>query len=193
MWCVCVQLYIDQTKKIFDHFICISKWFLSLFVLMFCAYFVFHCFKHVLYWKTSVRVFHNSPVAKLEKCIFFCIFWFSGRDVRDSLVAHSRVSTQVAKKTKKILWKLSSWLISQLASHETPRISFLKSFSWETYFKPLTSSLKPLFQNFYIKTQPIWMFFHSINIYKVILNSFHWFWSLDYVLESLVLLVGISS
>ena len=28
------------------------------------------------------------------------------------------------------------------------------------------------------------MVFHSINISKVILNSFHWFWPLDYVLES---------
>ena len=35
------------------------------------------------------------------------------------------------------------------------------------------------------------MVFHSINISKVILNSFHCFGSLDYVLESFVLLVGI--
>ena len=35
------------------------------------------------------------------------------------------------------------------------------------------------------------MVFHSINFFKVILNSFHWFGSLDYVLESYVLLVGI--
>ena len=84
-----------------------------------------------------------------------------------------------------------SWLITRLASHETPRNSFLKGFSWETYFKPLSSSLKPLFQYFYIKTQSIWIVFHSINISKVIINSFHWFWSLDYVLESFVLLLGI--
>ena len=76
-------------------------------------------------------------------------------------------------------------------SREMPRNSFLKSFSWETCFKPLPSSLKPLFQYFYIKTQSIWMVFHSINISKVILNSFHCFGSLDYVLVSFVLLVGI--
>ena len=35
------------------------------------------------------------------------------------------------------------------------------------------------------------MVFHSINISKVILNSFHFFGSLDYVMESFVLLVGI--
>ena len=35
------------------------------------------------------------------------------------------------------------------------------------------------------------MVFHSINISKVILNSFHCFGSLDYVLESSMLLVGI--
>ena len=76
-------------------------------------------------------------------------------------------------------------------SRETPRNSFLKSFSWENCFKPLTSSSKLLFQYFFIKTQSIWMVFHSINISKIIINSFHWFWSLDYVLESFVLLVGI--
>ena len=154
---MCAQLYMDQTKKIFDHFICFWKWFLSLFVFMFSVYFVFHCFKHVLCWKTSIRVFRNSLVTKLEKCIF----------------SHFLV-----------LWQRGSWLISQLTSCETPRNNFLKGFSWKTYFKPLTSSLKPLFQYFYIKTQSIWMVFHYINISKVILNSFHWFWSLDYVLES---------
>ena len=35
------------------------------------------------------------------------------------------------------------------------------------------------------------MVFHSINILKVILNSFHCFESIDYDLESFVLLVGI--
>ena len=66
-------------------------------------------------------------------------------------------------------------------SRQTSRIIFLKDFSRENYFKLLSSSLKPLLQYFYIKTQPIWMVFHSINISKVILNSFHWFWFLDYV------------
>ena len=76
-------------------------------------------------------------------------------------------------------------------SRETPRNSFLKGFLWEICFKPLPSSLKFLFQYFYIKTQSIWMVFYSINISKVILNSFHWFGSLYYVLESFMLLVGI--
>ena len=71
-----------------------------------------------------------------------------------------------------------------LLSREMPRNSFLKGFSRETCFKPLPSSLKPIFQYFYIKTQSIWMVFHSINISKVILNYFFWFWSLNYVLES---------
>ena len=75
-------------------------------------------------------------------------------------------------------------LLLRLVGNETSRSSFLKSFSWETCFKPLPSSLKPIFQYFYIKTQSIWMVFHSINISKVILNYFLWFWSLNYVLES---------
>ena len=77
------------------------------------------------------------------------------------------------------------------SSCEMRRNSFLKSFSWETCFKPLPSSFKHLFQYFYIKTQSNWIVFHSINISMVILKFFDWFWSLDYVLESFVLLVGI--
>ena len=77
-----------------------------------------------------------------------------------------------------------SQLISRLTNCKMPKNSFLKGFLCEICFKPLPSSLKPLFQYFYIKTQSIWMVFHSINISKVILNSFIWFWSLDYVLES---------
>ena len=98
MWCLCAQLFMDQTEKIFDYFFCIWKWFLALFVFMFCAYFVFHCFKHVLCWKTSVRVFCDLLVAKLEKCIFLHFL----RLTRDS-------------------WK-SSQLILWLASHEIRKL-----------------------------------------------------------------------
>ena len=66
-------------------------------------------------------------------------------------------------------------------SHENFLISFLKGISWDICFKLLPSSPKPLFSCFYIKTQLNSSFFHSINISKVIFNSFHWFWSLDYV------------
>ena len=40
--CVCSTIY-GLIQKIFDHFICFLKWFLSFFVLMFSAYFVFQC------------------------------------------------------------------------------------------------------------------------------------------------------
>ena len=137
-------------------------------------------FKHVLFWKTSVRIFDYS---------IWLLAWAASKlpvlatcfgDLQ--AVSPSREFTQKGFATH-----------SRLTNHETPRISFLKSFffSWETCFKPLPFSLKPIFQYFYIKTQPIWIVFHSINISKIILNSFHWFWSLDYVLESFVLLVGI--
>ena len=86
---VCVLNYMfDQTKKIFDHFICIWKWFLSLFVFMFSAYFVFHCFKHVFCWKTGVRVFHDSLAScETRKKHFLRIFWFSSKEVCDSLAS----------------------------------------------------------------------------------------------------------
>ena len=86
---VCVLDYMfDQTKKIFDHFIWIWKWFLSLFVFMFSAYFFFHCFKHVLCWKTGIRIFRDSLATReIGKMHFLRIFWFSSREVCDSLAS----------------------------------------------------------------------------------------------------------
>ena len=147
-------------------------------------------FKHVLNWKTGVRVFRgsagDSPVAKPQSRAHPEAFG-------DSLAACSRL-TRDSRRFSRLKLAARGLLATEprdSPSRETPRNSFLKGFLWETCFKPLPSSLKPLFQYFYIKTQPIWMVFQSINISKVIINSFHWFWSLDYVLESFVLLVGI--
>ena len=151
-------------------------------------------------WLIATRSWFASR--EIGKMIFFLHFLQLTCDSRKSLRL-----THDSRKSSRLISRLTSheicrsrvhpaafatplWLtrdlrkFSWLASHEMPRNSFLKGFSWETYFKPLPSSLKPLFQYFYIKTQSIWMFFHSIYTSTVILNSFHWFWSLDYVLES---------
>ena len=131
-----------------------------------------------LSWRLASR---ETPVASSSRS-----FW---RLTRGLLAAHSRLAKIFATETRGSRLKLAArGLLAteprDSPSRETPRNSFLKGFLWETCFKPLPSSLKPLFQYFYIKTQPIWMVFQSINIFKVIINSFHWFWSLDYVLES---------
>ena len=158
MWCVCTQSCMVQSKNIFDHFICFWKWFLSLFVFMFSVYFVFHCLNMFCIEKTGVRVFRSSagdsPVAKPQSRVHPEAFG-------DSLAACSWLA------------KIFATEPHDSPSRETPRNSFLKGFLWEICFKPLPSSLKPLFQYFYIKTQPIWMIFHSINISKVIINSFY--------------------
>ena len=166
-----------QSKKIFNHFICFWKWFLSLFVFMFSAYFVFHCLNMFCVEKQVSKFFatHLATYATHEN---FC----------DSTVAQCKLRVhQEAFATHLVTYKN----FCDSLSREIPRNNFLNGFLWETYFKPLPSSLKPLFHYFYIKTQSIWMIFHSIKISKVILNSFHCFGSLDYVLESFVLLVEI--
>ena len=73
--CVCTQPYVDQTKKIFYHFICIWKCFPSLFVSRFCTYFVFQCFNLVFVLKN--RGYSLSQVVgdlavshEAKKCIF---------------------------------------------------------------------------------------------------------------------------
>ena len=140
----------------------------------------------------ETRVTHLQLFShEIGKMHFFAFF---GSQV-ERFATHSRLIHRWALKSPKGLRKFHGNFFRD-SSHDspnrkTPRNSFSKGFSWVTYFKPLPSSLKPIFQYFYIKTQPTWMVFHSINISKVILHYFHWFWFLDYVLESFVLLVGI--
>ena len=181
MWCVCAHLYMDQSKKIFDNFICIWKWFLSLFVFMFSAYFVFHCLNMFCVEKQVCELFATYLTTRATHKNFRDSFHDSPVAQRKLRVHPEAFATHLATREN----------FRDSLSREMPRNNFLKGFLWETYFKPLSSSLKPFFHYFYIKTQSIWMVFHSINISKVIINSFHWFWSLNYVLESFVFLVEI--
>ena len=145
---MCAQLYMDQSKKIFDHFICIWKWFLSLFAFMLSAYFVFH-FLNMFCVEKLVSEFFTTHLTTHQSLN-------PSREVHpEALATHSR------------LMKIFATELYDSPSCETPKKSFLKGFSWETCFKPLLSSLKPLFQYFYTKTQSIWMVFHPINISKV--------------------------
>ena len=189
MWCVCAQLHMDQSEKIFDHFICFWKWFLSLFVFMFSVYFVFHCLNMFCIEKQVSEFFATQLATRQSRNP-------SREFIQKLLATHSRLAGdslaacwRLTRDSQKFSWlKLATRGLlathSQLAkffateprdspSRETPRNSFLKGFLWKTCFKPLSSSLKPLFQYFYIKNQPIWMVFHFINISKVIINSFH--------------------
>ena len=143
----------------------------------------------------------NMFCVEKKRCQSFSRLTRESRNWKNAFSSHflvlwqrgSRLTNEWALKPSKRLQKFHENCFRDSShnspSHETPRNSLLKCFSWETCFKPLPSSLKPLFQYFYIKTQSIWMVFHSINISKVILNSFHWFWSLNFVLDSFVLLV----
>ena len=150
--------------------------YLEVIFIIFCVHvYCLHCFllfKHVLCRKTCIRVFSrlNWRLASRETPVVS-----SSRSFGDSLATRENFVT----------------VPRDSPSCETPRNSFLKGFLGEICFKPLSSFLKPLFHYFYIKTQSIWMVFHSINISKVFLNSFRWFGYLDYVLESFVPLVGV--
>ena len=131
MWCVCAQLYMDQSKKIFDHFICFWKWFLSLFVFMFSAYFVFHCL-NMFYVEKQMSEFFAIQLATRQS-------WNPNREFIQKLSWLTRDSFATRENFHD-------------SSRDTPINSFLKCFSWETCFIPLSSSLKLLFQYFYIKT-----------------------------------------
>ena len=146
---------------------------------MFSAYFVFHCLNMFCVQRQVSKFFATQLATRQSRnpsCEFIQKFW---QLTHNLLATHSRLA------------KIFAIEPCDSPSREMPRNSFLKVFLWETCFKPFPSNLKLLFHYFYIKPQSIWMVFHSINISKVIINSFHWFWSLDYVLESFVLLVEI--
>ena len=168
---MCSTIYESIQKYFWSFYMYLEVIFITLCVHVLCLH-CFSQFKHVLCWKTSVKVFRDSiggsPVAKPQSWVH-----------PEVLATHSWLA------------KIFTTEPHDSPNRETPRNRFLKGFLWETCFKPLPSSLKHLFHYFYTKTKSIWMVFHSINISKVIINSFHWFWSLDYVLESFVVLVGI--
>ena len=125
---MCAQLYINQSKKIFDHlYVFGSDFYHSL-----CSYLVLTLFFIVLN--------------------MFCV----EKQVLEFFATHSRLAKifvthlatrQSCNSSCEFIQKLS-WLILWLArnslmtrenfhdssSRETPRNNFLKSFSWETYF-----------------------------------------------------------
>ena len=157
---------------------------------MFSAYFVFQCL-NMFWFEKQVSEFFAAQLATRQSRN-------PSRELHPEAFGGSLAAcSRLTRDSRKFSWlKLAArGLLAteprDSPSRKSPRNSFLMGFLWETCFKPLSSFLKPLFQYFYIKTQPIWMVFHSINISKVIINSFHYFWSLNYVLESFVLLVGI--
>ena len=136
----------DQSKKIFDNFICIWKWFLSLFVVMFGAYFIFHCVNMFCVEK-QVSEFLVTHFGYLRELPVLATHF-------GNLPSHEM---QVTSSSKSFCDSSCDSLASHenfrdSPSHKTPRNNFLKSFSWETCFKPLPSPFKPLFQYFYIKT-----------------------------------------
>ena len=71
---MCAQSYTDLSKKIFDLFICFWKWFLSLFVFMFSAYFVFHCL-NMFYFEKQVSEFFATHFGYLCELAASCQFW----------------------------------------------------------------------------------------------------------------------
>ena len=83
-----------------------------------------------------------------------------------------------------------SWKFSLLTSQNAQKQLFKEFFRGNLVLNLSYPLLNPSFNIFTLKPNQF-MVFHSINIFKVILNSFHFFGSLDYVLESFVLLVGI--
>ena len=185
--------------------ICGSNWKVFFFIILFVFRSVFHhslflgfvpsLFINVsslfLCWKTRIRVFHELFatwlwVAKLK--IAFLAFLVSRqrllrvshdclarRAYLRSIHKNSQLPTKISKSA--ILWVFHEFLVQNFS-----------------YVSLMTlSSQNPLSQSFYIKTQLISIALHSINISKVIFNTFNWFWSLDYIFGGFIFIVEIFS
>ena len=106
--CVCSSLY-GLNQKDFWSFYMYWKWFLSLFVFMSYAYFVFHCLIMFCVEKTSVRIFGYS---------FWLLAWATS-------FGDFQATSPSCEFTQKG-FATHSRLSLRLASHESPRISFFK-------------------------------------------------------------------
>ena len=146
---VCVLNYIQiKSKRFLIILYVFGSDFLSLFIFMFSAYLIFHCLNMFCVEKQVSKFFAtHSQVTKLEKCIFPTFLC----SLAERFTTHSLKSRKRLSKFHEKKFRDSS---CDSPNRETPRNSFLKGFSWENCFKPLPSSLKTLFQYFYIKTQP---------------------------------------
>ena len=125
----------DQSKKIFYYFICFWKWFLSLFVFMFSAYFVSHCLSTFCV-KKQVSEFLATHYGDLQVARPSHEYWLL-------ILATYKPRGPVTR-----LHRMSWWLTRDLSVAKRLELAFSRAFSWETYFKPLPSSLKPHFSIF---------------------------------------------
>ena len=111
--CVC-SIICGSNQKIFYHFICIWKCFLSLFVFKFCTYFVFQCFKLVFVLKNKgqnlSRVIRNLAESReAEKCIFG-IFGHQAMGFASSSQVTPELATREMPKSA-IFWVLREFLV----------------------------------------------------------------------------------
>ena len=85
--CVCSTIY-GSIQKDFWTFICFWKWFLSLFVFMFSAYFVFHYLNMFCVEKQVSKFFVTQLVTRKSRNLsrkFIQKFWWLTRDLRKFL------------------------------------------------------------------------------------------------------------
>ena len=69
MWCVYAQLLVDQSKKIFECFVCFWKWFLSLLLWKFFSKSQIFCVKKLSVWQfrdSTCKWMQSHPSCKLK-------------------------------------------------------------------------------------------------------------------------------
>ena len=187
MWCVCVlnHMWIKPKRFLFFLFVFGSDLYHPCFSMFFKLFFV---------WKTYfLGVFVTHFMCKLSWELNGPILKFFSFTQRVSRLFRGYFASKAYQRNSREIPAKFSWEANQRDTSENFQINFLKGISWVICFKCLSSSPKLLFYCFCIKTQLNSNVFNSINISKVIFNSFHWFWSLDYVFGSFMFIVGIFS
>ena len=131
-----IILYMDQSKKIFDHFICFWKWFLSLFVFIFSAYFTFHSLNMFCVEKQVSKFFMTH--SRLTKIFAIHLMTHLSRNpscefIQKTFATHSWLACDSLATRDSLA--THSWLAKIFETRPvSPKNSFLKGFSSETYF-----------------------------------------------------------
>ena len=154
--CVLNYIWINPKKKI-DHFICIWKWFLSLFVFMFSAYIVFHCL-YMFCVEKQVSEFFTTHSRLTRQSWNFS--WFAScetpitssfRSFRDSLVTQLRLA------------KIFTTCFATRPIVKRPKTTFLRAFRGKLVLNLSHPLLNPFFNIFTSKLNQFEWFFHSLT------------------------------
>ena len=156
--CVLNHMWIKLKRFLITLFVFGSVFYHSLSLSFVLKILFFNVSSLFLCWKTGVRGFCESFAT-----------WLRVTKLKNAYLAFLVIKQWVSQVARESLasWPLGKW------PDQLFHGNFVSFWSKTPHMTP--SSPNPLFQSFYIKTQLLSIVLHSINISKIIFNTFNWF------------------